>query len=195
MSADERNAALEVVVTAIGGKVPVIVGASAGTASESGVLAAAGAERGASAAMVMAPASVGQDVADLIAFFDEVGERGGLPIILQNAPPPIGSGLPVEAILEVASRVEAVSHIKEETLPCGQRITRLLDGAPESLAGVIGGSGCIDTSIPGRQHGLTPTTSSATRPSLAVRIFETVSAAMPKRFGRLTRRCRNRRIS
>ena len=125
MSADERNAALEVVVAAIDGKVPVIVGASAGTASESGALAAAGAERGASAAMVMAPASVGQDVADLVSFFDEVGERGGLPIILQNAPPPVGSGLPVEAILEVASRVEAIRYIKEETLPCGQRITRL----------------------------------------------------------------------
>jgi 4-hydroxy-tetrahydrodipicolinate synthase len=141
LSAEERNAALQVVVATIDGRVPVIVGASAGTAEESGALAAAGAERGARAAMVMAPASVGQDVADLVAFFGEVGERGGLPIILQNAPPPVGSGLSVEVILEAASRVDAIRYFKEETLPCGQRITRLLEGAPESLAGVIGGAG------------------------------------------------------
>lgn len=141
LTTEERNAALDIVTEALDGQLPVIVGASATSADEAAKLAAAGAERGAGAAMVMAPAAVGQAVPDLVAFFEAVGEGGGQPLILQNAPPPVGAGLPVEAILDVVSRVSIIHYIKEETLPCGQRITRLLEGAPSSLSGVIGGAG------------------------------------------------------
>lgn len=141
LGADERNAALEVVTGEVASRIPIVVGASAASAAQSGALAAAGKARGAVAAMVMAPAAVGSALPDLVAFFGAVAEGSGLPLVLQNAPPPIGSGLPVETILEVAARLPAIRWVKEETLPCGQRITRLLAGAPASVAGVIGGAG------------------------------------------------------
>jgi hypothetical protein len=61
--------------------------------------------------------------------------------MLQNAPPPTGSGLPVDVVLEVARSVDAIAYVKEEAMPSGARITRLLDGAPATLRGVLGGAG------------------------------------------------------
>jgi 4-hydroxy-tetrahydrodipicolinate synthase len=141
LSPDERNTALEVVIEVIGGRVPVVVGASASSAEESAALACAGEGRGAAAAMVMAPAAIGREVEPLTKFFRAVTDRVGIPIVMQNAPPPIGAGLPVEAMLEIAAAVPAIRYVKEETLPCGQRITRLLDGAPASIEGIMGGAG------------------------------------------------------
>jgi 4-hydroxy-tetrahydrodipicolinate synthase len=43
--------------------------------------------------------------------------------------------------LAIAARVPAVRFVKEETLPCAQRITQLIAGAPATLLGVIGGAG------------------------------------------------------
>ncbi|MEO1019682.1 MAG: dihydrodipicolinate synthase family protein, partial [Pseudomonadota bacterium] len=88
-----------------------------------------------------APAPVGDDPTALRAFFSQVGERAGIPIMLQNAPVPIGSGLSVDLILEVATAVPAIRYVKEETLPSGQRITRLIDNHPASIEGVFGGAG------------------------------------------------------
>ena len=141
LSTDERKISFEIVVSTTADRVPVIVGASAGTAEEAGTLAYDGAARGAAGAMVMAPASIGRDIAGLVDFFTRVADRSELPIILQNAPPPVGAGLPVDAVLEVASRVPAIRFVKEETLPCGQRISQLLAGKPSTILGVMGGAG------------------------------------------------------
>lgn len=141
LSADERNRALEAVIEAIGGRLPVVVGASAASAEQAATLAREGELRGAAAAMVMAPAAVGREVLPLTRFFRTVADGTGIPIVLQNAPPPVGAGLPIEAMLEVAARVPRIGYVKEETLPCGQRITQLLDAAPASIEGVMGGAG------------------------------------------------------
>jgi dihydrodipicolinate synthase/N-acetylneuraminate lyase len=141
LSADERNTALEAVIEVIGGRIPVVVGASAESAEESAALARDGESRGAGAVMVMAPAPVGREVEPLIHFFRAVADRIEIPIVMQNAPPPVGAGLPIEVMLEVAASVNAIRYIKEETLPCGQRITRLLEAAPVSIEGVMGGAG------------------------------------------------------
>jgi 4-hydroxy-tetrahydrodipicolinate synthase len=141
LSADERNTALEAVIDVVGGRLPVVVGASAASAEQAAALACDGESRGAAAAMVMAPAAVGREVLPLIRFFRAVADRIEIPIVMQNAPPPVGAGLPIEVMLEVAASISAIRYIKEETLPCGQRITRLLDAAPVSIEGVMGGAG------------------------------------------------------
>lgn len=141
LSRDERVSAFAAVCEAIAGRVPVIVGASAPDAAEAARQARAGEERGASAAMVMAPAAAGCDAGSLTRFFSEVTRSAPLPLVLQNAPPPGGAGLPVDTVLAVVSEVPAIRYVKEETLPCGQRITALLNHAPAHLHGVFGGAG------------------------------------------------------
>jgi 4-hydroxy-tetrahydrodipicolinate synthase len=65
----------------------------------------------------------------------------GVPIMLQNAPPPTGSGLPVSVVLDIAHAVPEIQYIKEEALPAGARITQTLAGRPPTLRGVFGGAG------------------------------------------------------
>ena len=141
LSRNERHRALAAVCEAVAGRGPVVVGASAPDAGEAGRLARAGEERGAAAAMAMAPATLGAEPSRLVRFFADLAGRTSLPLVLQNAPPPVGAGLPVETVLAVVAAVPAIRYVKEETLPCGQRISRLLARAPAHVAGVIGGAG------------------------------------------------------
>ncbi|KFC69530.1 Dihydrodipicolinate synthase [Devosia sp. LC5] len=141
LGADERQMLVEVVGRTLAGRKPFIVGASAATPAEVIAFCRSGKAAGASAAMVMAPASVGSDLAALIAFFSAVAADGGLDLILQNAPAPVGSGLPVATIAEVVKAVPAIRYVKEETLPSGPRITALIEATGDRLAGVMGGGG------------------------------------------------------
>jgi 4-hydroxy-tetrahydrodipicolinate synthase len=61
--------------------------------------------------------------------------------MLQNAPAPNGAGLPPEAVAAVAAAVPAIRFVKEETLPCGQHVTRILAASGGRLDGVMGGAG------------------------------------------------------
>ena len=141
LTVEERTAALEAVADATRGRLPVIVGASADDPRAAASFAAHGRRLGATAAMIMAPPALGHDRDHLIAFFARVAAEGGLPIILQNAPSPVGAGLAVSEVAAVATAVAAIRGVKEETLPSGQRITQLLAQAPATVRSVIGGAG------------------------------------------------------
>lgn len=141
LSADERRQLVETVGRTLKGRKPLIVGASAATSAEVIAFCQVGLAAGATAAMVMAPASMGTDVPALIAFFSAVAEGAGLEIILQNAPVPVGSGLPVATIAQIVRAVPAIRYVKEETLPPGPRITELIDAVGSDLDGVMGGAG------------------------------------------------------
>lgn len=125
----------------LGGGLPFVVGASAQSVDEAVTHIRAGAEAGASAAMVMAPAQMGQDIDALQDYFDRIAARSDLPIMLQNAPAPIGAGLAPEDIARIASAVDGISWVKEETMPCGQNLTRIRAAAGDGIRGVFGGAG------------------------------------------------------
>ncbi len=61
--------------------------------------------------------------------------------MLQNVPPPAGAGLDPGVVLDLLRAVPAIRYVKEETLPSGQRLTALREGAPATLLGVFGGAG------------------------------------------------------
>jgi len=141
----ERDRLLDAVAAAVRGRVPMIVGASA-TDVEATLRHLTKAKRlGAAAAMVMAPARLGGEVAPLIEHYRRIGEAAAMPIMLQNAPPPAGGGFDAAAVAQVVARVPAVRYVKEEAMPCGQRITALLArqeiAAAPHFAGVLGGAG------------------------------------------------------
>jgi 4-hydroxy-tetrahydrodipicolinate synthase len=141
LSAAERRDMVAVVGAALRGRVAFVVGASAADPVEAAERASEGARAGASAAMIMAPAPLGADVAKHVAFYASVAERCPISIMLQNAPAPMGAGLKPEAVAQVALGVPAIRYVKEETLPCGQNVTRILAAAGGKLDGVFGGAG------------------------------------------------------
>lgn len=142
LSPEERARLVALLGRRLAGRLPFLVGASDADPGRAAARAREGVAAGAVAAMVMAPAAAGQDVAKHVAFFAAVAAGvPGLPLMLQNAPAPNGAGLSPEAVAQVCDGVPAIRFVKEETLPCGQHVTRILAATGGRLDGVLGGAG------------------------------------------------------
>jgi len=141
---DERIALTRAVLEEVAGRVPVIVGASApdraGTLRIVDALQGQAQGKAVGALMVACPATVAPEAQ--AAYFGSLAQgTGDIPLMLQNVPPPAGAGLSSAVVLEVARAVPQVQYVKEETLPCGQRVSHVLAEAPPSLRAVFGGAG------------------------------------------------------
>lgn len=142
LTAGERGSLVAALGRHLRGRLPFIVGASHADPAEAAARAREGIAAGAVAAMIMAPPAAGQDVAKHIAFYAAVAAAApGIAIMLQNAPAPNGAGLPPESVAAVCAGVPQIRYVKEETLPCGQHVTRILAATEGRLDGVMGGAG------------------------------------------------------
>jgi len=137
---DERRVLVEAVAKANAGRVPFVVGVSSADAATSEALAKHATSVGAAAVMAMLPPAL-KDAPDAQVDYYRRIAATGVAIILQNAPPPAGCGLAPERVAEIVAAVPGVAYVKEETLPCGQRITKLAALAPKGLRGIFGGAG------------------------------------------------------
>lgn len=138
----ERAASLRVIAQAAPGALKIVAGASAQSAEEAIEHGRSAAALGIHHLMIQPPKSLGATAAPVIEFLAKVASS--LPhatIILQNAPTPRGSDLSPETIVEIASAVQQVRYVKEETLPAGPAISHILRHKPAHLTGVIGGGG------------------------------------------------------
>jgi 4-hydroxy-tetrahydrodipicolinate synthase len=122
-------------------RVPFVVGASAATADEAVAYAAAGAAAGAAAAMILTPKAFADDPEAMADFFRAAHAGSGIDIMVQNAPAPMGVGLSLDKVADIAKAVDGVRYVKEETPPSGQRITRVTELAGSALDAVFGGAG------------------------------------------------------
>lgn len=122
-------------------RIPFIVGASAASAEQAFHHIRVGAEAGAACAMVMAPGHLGQDTSAQTAFFAQIGEQSAIPVMLQNAPSPIGAGLSASSVAIIAKAVNGIRYVKEETMPCGQNLTLIQNACGPAIEGVFGGAG------------------------------------------------------
>ena len=136
----ERKRLVDVVADACGSQGQLVVGGSAADRATTLDVMRQAARAHASAVMVMAPKDRTR-TSDIVEFFRDVAAAADVPIMLQNAPPPAGSGLAIDVVLDVVRAVPAIAYVKEEAMPSGARISRLLAGAPASLRGVLGGAG------------------------------------------------------
>ena len=141
LSSDERLHMTARIGEWIGGRVPFVVGASTPSTDDAVAFAAAGAQAGAAAAMILTPKPFADDMRAMADFFRAAHEGSGIAIMLQNAPAPMGIGLPLEKVAELARAVDGIVYVKEEAPPSGQRITQLTELAGGSLRAVFGGAG------------------------------------------------------
>lgn len=136
----ERAELAEAVARANAGRAKLVIGVSAATVDASVAHARQARALGASAVMAMNPPAL-KDVPDGIEGYYRAVAAEGVPVILQNAPPPLGSALPMARIAKIVGAIPGVSYVKEEALPAGQRISELLALKPPGLSGVFGGAG------------------------------------------------------
>lgn len=123
------------------GRIPFIVGASAAEPTDVLGHIEVGARAGAACAMVMAPGHLGADIDAQAAFFAAIGATSPIPVMLQNAPVPIGAGLSANMVAHIARSVDAVRYVKEETMPCGQNLSLIQAACGTAIEGVFGGAG------------------------------------------------------
>ena len=142
LSDEERGGLMSVVFDEVGGRVPIIGGASASTSEEASVAGQHAKDHGINHLMIMAPSELGQDVDAHREFFARItAELTDVEVILQNAPSPIGAGLNADAIASLVEANPAITYTKEETLPSGPVITVLRAREILQLKGVLGGGG------------------------------------------------------
>lgn len=142
LSIAERAALVAAVGKRLAGRKPFVVGASAAKPEDCAARIAEGQKAGAIAAMVMAPLALGPDPAAHGEFYAAISAAApGMALMLQNAPPPSGAGLSPEAAAAVCEAVPAIRYVKEETLPCGQHVGKILAATGGRLDGVLGGAG------------------------------------------------------
>jgi len=142
LSDEERGGLMSVVFDEVGGRVPIIGGASASTSEEAIVAGQHAKDHGINHLMIMAPSKLGRDVDAHREFFARITtELTDVEVILQNAPSPIGAGLNADAIASLVEANPAITYTKEETLPSGPVITVLRAKEIPQLKGVLGGGG------------------------------------------------------
>lgn len=142
LSVGERGELMAVVCDEVAGQVPIIGGASGLTSSDVIIAGQQARKHGIDHLMIMAPASLKQDLSAHREYFDQIATQlSPVQLILQNAPAPIGAGLTADAMVALASAIPAMTYVKEETLPSGPAITTLQAANIPHLQGVMGGGG------------------------------------------------------
>jgi len=137
LSADERRTVVAAAVRAAAGRVPVIVGVSAGTPDAAIAYAADAARAGADAIMLLPPLGYRGDAREILAFYRAVGQAAELPLMAYNNPEASGTDMAPELIARIAAEVEQVVAVKECSGDA-RRIAALLNVAPE-LEVLVGG--------------------------------------------------------
>ena len=137
LSAAERRVVVEAAVRVAAGRVPVIAGASAGTAAAASAYATDAAAAGADAIMLLPPLGYRADEREIVAFYRAVGAAAGLPLMAYNNPEASGTDMPAALIARLAAEVEQVVAVKECSGDA-RRIAALRNEAP-GLEVLVGG--------------------------------------------------------
>lgn len=140
LSADERRACLGLVSRLAAGRLPVIAGVNSADPAEMVEITRMSVENGADGIMAMAVPGMEDQVGQ---WFAKIAAALGpdRPIILQNLFKPRGADLSAEEMLTLAAEIPAIRYIKEEGIPSGPKVSRLVAGCGPDLDGVIGGGG------------------------------------------------------
>lgn len=141
LSDNERIRMTEIVVHEVGGQIPVVGTATAASPQAALDLARRTSALGVDALMLMPPYVVRDGAEANISLYSKVADAVDVPLIAQNAPPPLGSGHGVAWLRTLIQRIPQVAYVKEEIMPGGQRITQLTTDPPAGLKGVFGGGG------------------------------------------------------
>lgn len=136
---EERRTVAEVLIEAVGGRIPVVVGVSAGSAEASVAFARHAAAIGADAVIALPPSGPPASFDAVFAAFQKLSDAITIPIFVQNIDPPFGTRLPAAFVARLVRELDHVSWVKEETMPSGHAITAEIALAGDALHGVMGG--------------------------------------------------------
>lgn len=123
----------------ISGRVPLVVGVQAITLPIAQHFAEHAARHDADALMAMPPYLRKVGKADVEAYYHHLAQFDR-PVIIQNAPAPVGSPLSPSELAELLAAETHIRYVKEEVPPILQRITQVIEAGGEYCDGVFGGA-------------------------------------------------------
>ncbi|QOV09469.1 4-hydroxy-tetrahydrodipicolinate synthase [Viridibacillus arvi] len=115
LTKEERFKAVEIAVAQVNGRIPLIVGTAAETTADAIEFTKQAEEAGADAALLINSYYAHPKENEIYEHFKEVAESVKLPIMIYNNPFTSGVNISQETILQVASDVENITHIKESS--------------------------------------------------------------------------------
>jgi 4-hydroxy-tetrahydrodipicolinate synthase len=138
LTPSERSTSVRCILDAAGGRVPVVVGCSAGSSTAVVELIREARELGAAGAMVAPPPGF-SDLDALPSFFGRVAEAG-LPILVQDEPAATGVVLPVDVLVRCLE-ASGSATVKLEDPPTPPKIAMLRAARPGlDVFGGLGGA-------------------------------------------------------
>jgi len=145
MTADERKWLLDVCVDQAAGRVPVIMGCTAGTTEQAIDFVRHGARLGVRAAFSLLPREQQSLKDDALAealrvHYLALGEASEMPIMVQEVANPI----PPELIADLYTRCLNVCYVKEEAPDTGHRLSALLAATGGKVRILSGGANLLD---------------------------------------------------
>jgi 4-hydroxy-tetrahydrodipicolinate synthase len=135
----ERQAVTERYVSAIGGRVPVVVGCSA-VATRIVVERARAAEEAGAAGVMVAPPNNQRSLDLVFEHYRRVAEAVSVPVVVQDEPVNTGVVMPAPFLARLVDEIEGCRHVKLEEAPTTIKISALLNYAKTEV-GVFGGLG------------------------------------------------------
>jgi 2-keto-3-deoxy-L-arabinonate dehydratase len=164
---DERATLLDLCLTHVGARVPVIVTCSHYSTRIACERARAAAAAGAAMVMLMPPyhgATLRADDKGILEQFQRVADAAPIPIMVQDAPLS-GVALPVPLLVRLAREVPAVRYFKIEVPGAAAKLRGLIEAGGAAIEGPFDGEESI-TLMADLDAGATGTMSSALLPDL-----------------------------
>ena len=140
LTPDERRAALEAIVEAVAGRIPVLAGVGAEALHTSLALARDASQAGADGVVIPPPVTARPSRRELMHYFAAIAAAGELPAMVQDAPEYLGVELGPELVVELARSSPEIAYVKLEAGP--ESIAEWVAAAEGELA-VFGGNGGI----------------------------------------------------
>jgi 2-keto-3-deoxy-L-arabinonate dehydratase len=167
LSDEERDALLDLSMTHVAGRVPVVVTCSHYSTRLAAARAKRAADAGAQMLMLMPPyhgATLKADEKGIFEHFARIGEAAGLPIMVQDAPLS-GVNLSVGFLARLARELPLVRYFKIEMPGTAAKLRALIEAGGDTIAGPYDGEESI-TLMADLDAGATATMASALLPDL-----------------------------
>ncbi|MEO7236837.1 MAG: dihydrodipicolinate synthase family protein [Lapillicoccus sp.] len=141
---EERHTAVETVVRAVGGRLPVVVGVTGASTAAAVAFTRHAVGLGVDGVMTMVPFVqhfFAPSTEYALRHVTAIAEAAGVPLILQNAR--VGFPLGLSALGDVVNAVPGVRYVKQESNPPTQDISGVVRVLGERIDGVFGGMGGV----------------------------------------------------
>lgn len=141
LSDDERKLVTRVIIEQVKGRIPVFIGTS-GVSTEVAVEMSRFAEKnGADGVIAMPPYAQKATFVDVVDYFERIAGSVSVPVMIQNAPPPLGTPISTKVIKDLLKRNSTIQYVKEENVPAPHCIDSVVRDLGSDVKGVFGGTG------------------------------------------------------